>query len=66
MSYHIIICESQRQLIEEALKHLPFAAVADVPVESHYNSTEQQVLALKEMFKELKDTPSDIINGFCL
>lgn len=66
MSYTIVICESQRQLIEEALKRLPFAAVTHVEVPSHYDSNEQQIQVLCEMFEELRDTPSDIVNGFCL
>ncbi|MND75457.1 hypothetical protein D3C80_670760 [compost metagenome] len=66
MSYTIVIDESQRQLIELALKHLPFAATSDVEVASHYISKEQQLLVLAEMFEELKGTHSDVINGFCL
>lgn len=66
MSYTIIIDESQRQIITEALKHLPFAAVSHVKTQLFPETIEESVLVLKEMFEELEGTPSNIVNGFCL
>lgn len=68
-SYHIQLAEYQRQIIERALEHLPFEAIADIPLPSFEDGPAEVILNLKQMTAELPEVEAanpGTLHGFAL
>lgn len=68
-TYELTIDERQRQIIEIALKMLPFAAIAEVSQDPMTDGPAETIEMLHGMFKELPDVEAKlpgVNHGFCL
>ncbi|MNB75779.1 hypothetical protein D3C75_224350 [compost metagenome] len=54
-SYHIQLADYQRQILEVALKHLPFEAIAHIELPSYEEGPAEVIAGLKEMFEGLPE-----------
>lgn len=68
-TYELTIDERQRQIIEIALKMLPFSAISEVSQDPMTDGPAETIEMLHGMFKELPDNEAKmpgVNHGFCL
>ena len=69
MSYNIQIAEYQRQIIEVALRSLPFEAIAHIELPTYEDGPSATVQSLADMIKELpviEAAHPGTVHGLCL